>query len=375
VSDKDRTFVQRPAVVALASNVRHLDPEAGMFASMVSGWADQQRARFLRPATVEQRASVVRRFSAFTGLYPWQWTPAEAESWFSALASGATGRPSAFSTVRGYQMALRMFCDYVTDDRYDWVNRCVDQFGAAPAQILHEQNSIVHVTEYEGQPGRRALTYDEAQILFDTADGEVERIRVRGRKGSVTALRDAVLLKTVYAFGLRRSEACGIDLSDLRTNPKAIDYGRFGGIFVRWAKGSRGSPPKRRTVLTVPEMDWIVEVLGDYVDRVRPYFATGSHPALWLTERCGRISVRGIDEAFARVRDAAGLPGELELHSLRHSYVTHLIEFGYPEKFVQDQVGHSYASTTSIYTHVSDEFRTRLIRDALDKRNLWEAPP
>ena len=51
-----------------------------------------------------------------------------------------------------------------------------------------------------------------------------------------------------------------------------------------------------------------------------------------------------------------------------------LIEFGYPERFVQDQVGHAYASTTAIYTHVSDEFRTQLIRDALKKRSLWEPP-
>ncbi len=66
---------------------------------------------------------------------------------------------------------------------------------------------------------------------------------------------------------------------------------------------------------------------------------------LWLTERCGRISLRGVNEAFFEVRDAAGVAPELDLHSLRHSYITHLIEFGYPEKFVQDQAGHRYAST------------------------------
>jgi len=52
--------------------------------------------------------------------------------------------------------------------------------------------------------------------------------------------------------------------------------------------------------------------------------------------------------AFARARAAAGLPGELDLHCLRHSYITHLLEFGYPERFVQDQAGHAHASTTAI---------------------------
>jgi len=57
----------------------------------------------------------------------------------------------------------------------------------------------------------------------------------------------------------------------------------------------------------------------------------------------------------------------------RHTYVTHLIEFGYPEKFVQDQCGHATASTTAIYSGVSDEYRNRLLTRAIRERNpgLW----
>ncbi|QHE73104.1 putative integrase/recombinase (plasmid) [Rhodococcus sp. WAY2] len=95
---------------------------------------------------------------------------------------------------------------------------------------------------------------------------------------------------------------------------------------------------------------------------------------MWVTERCGRVSPRTVNEAFARARDLADLPTELDLHSLRHSYITHLIEFDYPERFVQDQVGHAFGSTTALYTHVSDEYRNRLLRAALAKRDveLWE---
>jgi integrase/recombinase XerD len=163
-------------------------------------------------------------------------------------------------------------------------------------------------------------------------------------------------------------------VTDLRHNPKAAQFGRFGAVFVRWGKGSRGGPPKRRTVLTVPEMDWVVPVLQQWVDELRPLFTPGAHPALWVTERCGRLSRRGINEAFEQARADAGLPTELDLHSLRHSYVTHLIEFDYPEKFVQDQCGHATASTTSIYSGVSDEYRNRLLTRALRQRHddLWE---
>jgi hypothetical protein len=52
--------------------------------------------------------------------------------------------------------------------------------------------------------------------------------------------------------------------------------------------------------------------------------------------------------------------------SLRRSYVTHLIEDGWDALFVQNQVGHSHASTTAIYTCVSSDYRTRTLRTALD---------
>jgi site-specific recombinase XerD len=194
-----------------------------------------------------------------------------------------------------------------------------------------------------------------------------------GRMGALAAQRDAAMLKTVYAFGLRRREVWGLDLSDLRHNPKAALFGRYGAVFVRWGKASRGCAPKRRTVLTVPEMDWIVPVLPQWVEQIRCMFTPGAVSALWVTERCSRLSRRSVDEAFVTARTAAGLDPSLDLHSLRHSYVTHLIEFDYPEKFVQDQCGHATASTTPIYSGVSDEYRNRLLTQAIRERNpgLW----
>jgi site-specific recombinase XerD len=89
------------------------------------------------------------------------------------------------------------------------------------------------------------------------------------------------------------------------------------------------------------------------------------------------MSARGLNRAFEDARVLAGLPDELDLHALRHSYVTHLVEFDYPERFVQDQVGHAYASTTAIYTGVSDEYRNRLLERSLRARHgdLWEDQP
>ncbi|MEU4579713.1 tyrosine-type recombinase/integrase [Nonomuraea sp. NPDC023979] len=278
------------------------------------------------------------------------------------------------STGRGYETTLAMFMSFLTDRQYGWSEQCLERFGQVPQQIFHEDNRVAHVVEYEGRPGRRPLTYDEVQALFDAVDGRVEQARARGRKGALTAMRDAALLKTVYAFGLRRNETRMLDLADLRRTPKFPQYRQFGGLFVRFGKSSNGSPPERRTVLTVPQMDWIVEVLERWVTEIRPLLSPGKLPALFVTERASRMSVRSLNVAFAQARDDAGLPPEADLHALRHSYVTHLVEFDYPEKFMSLQVGHSYASTTAIYTGVSDEYRNRLVQRSLKERHpeLWE---
>ncbi len=360
------------ARLELAAGVVHLDPAAAVFEGMLQGWARQQRTRCLNDrGTIEPRVALVRRLADFSGLYPWQWTPAEAEAFMNHLRSGEW--PIVMSTARGYENSLRLFLEYLLDQRYGWVAICQDRFGQVPQQVFHEFNSVVHVAEYEGQPGRRPLTYDEVEALFDAADGLVEQIRARGRKGTLTAMRDAAVLKTIYAFGLRRQEAWGVDVTDLRRNPKLPQFGQYAGVLVRFGKASRGSPPKRRTVLLAPEMDWIIEVLQQWIQEVRPLLSPGSHPALWVTERRGRLSMRGIDEAFVAARDAAGLAGELDLHCLRHSFITHLTEFDYPERFVQEQAGHVYASTTAIYTGVSEEYRNRLLERSLRQRHaeLW----
>ena len=189
------------AHLELVEGVVHLEPERAAFEAMLDGWATQQQARFLRQATIERRVALVRRMAVFTGQYPWEWLPGEGEAFITQ--------------------------EYLTDPRYGWPASCQQRFGTAPQQLFHQSSSVVHVSDYEGQPGRRPLSYSEVQALFDAAD--------------------------------------------------------------------RGSPPKRRTVLTVPEMDWIVAVLEQWTSEIRPLFSPGSHAALWVTERRGRLSLRGIN--------------------------------------------------------------------------------
>ncbi len=215
----------------LVTDVRYLDPSPAVRGD-AGGWSRQQRSRFLRAdVTIKPRLEVVRRFARFSNQYPWQWIPGELEAFIVSMTV-------AVSTARSYQNSLRMFCDYITDARYGWPAECVTRFGVAPQQVLHEWNSVVHSTEYEGRSSRRSLSYDEVQALFDAADGRVEEIRQRRRKGAAAAQRDAVLLKTVYAFGLRRQEARGWTWSTYAATRRPRPTGGSEG-----SSCATGSPP------------------------------------------------------------------------------------------------------------------------------------
>ena len=122
-------------------------------------------------------------------------------------------------------------------------------------------------------------------------------------------------------------------------------------------------------------MPWAVEAVQEYLAEVRPAYGASATSALWLTERGGRISTRHINERFAAYRDALGLPVELTPHCLRHSYVSHLVEDGVDPLFVQQQVGHSWASTTAIYTSVSSDYKNKVLRQALARAFDDEGEP
>ena len=343
------------AALVLVEEARPLRPEPALFEAMLEGWRRQQESRRLGCSIIDGRERTVRRFQAFTGTWPWWWTAEQVEAW-----TGSGGW--AHSTVRSYQGALACFLAYVCDPRYGWVAVCQERVGAIPTQVCHEWNTAAHVADYEGRPERRPLSRTELQAFFEVADDGVEAVAQAGRKGWLAAFRDATLFKVVYGWGLRRREATMLDVGDFSTNPAAPELGRFGVCHVRFGKAMRGSPPRRRAVATV--MPWAAEALEQYLTEVRPRYGCPAQ-AVWLTERGGRISARQVDDRFAAFRAAAGLPRELSVHCLRHSYVSHLIEDGVDPLFVQQQVGHSWASTTAIYTSVGADAKNRMLQAAL----------
>lgn len=345
-----------------------LRPDLQVFDAMVNGWKAQMLARGLATATIVTRCRQVQTFQRYTNEYPWSWGAADVDGYFAERRS--RGKPISLTTLRAESNAISMFCSFITDVRYGWVDLCEQLFEDVPSQIVFEWNSPRHTTDDAAPPARRAFTLDELQRFFDGVDDVVDAEAGRRTKRWITAMRDSTAFKVAYAFGLRRRELVMLDLTDFGPNPRVARYGQFGAVTVRWAKGTAGSGPRRRTVLTTPQLDWVVELLEHWCSaQGRGLFATADRSAaLWPSERGDRVTTNGLARSFAFHRERAGLPAELSLHALRHSYVTHLIEAGYDPLFVQQQVGHAYSSTTALYTSVSSDYKQKVIQQMISRR-------
>ena len=151
-------------------------------------------------------------------------------------------------------------------------------------------------------------------------------------------LRDRVLLELLYGTGVRISEACGLDVSD-------VDHARR--VVRVLGKGDR----ERAVPYGVPAQ----RALDEWLRRGRPALvAPGSGAALLLGARGGRLNPTTARRIVAGYAEAAGLP-RISPHGLRHSAATHLLEGGADLRAVQELLGHSSLASTQIYTHVSVE--------------------
>ena len=142
------------AHLVLAQGVAQLDPARAVFDGMLAGWWRSSAADVERGDDRRRASGWCAGSREFTNEYPWAWRAQDVEAFTTSLRSDGL----AHSTIRGYHDQLGLFGEFVCDRRYGWVEECEQRFGRAPAVICHEWNTAVHASEFEGRPGRRALT-------------------------------------------------------------------------------------------------------------------------------------------------------------------------------------------------------------------------
>jgi integrase/recombinase XerD len=174
----------------------------------------------------------------------------------------------------------------------------------------------------------KALTIEQVESLLGAVPGDDPR-----------ALRDRALLETLYAAGLRVSEATALDVDDVDLDDGAVRA--FG-------KGS-----KERMV---PLGRNARAALGAYLVRGRPALARArSGAALFLNAQGTRLTRQGCWKILRRHASHAQLEAEVSPHVLRHSFATHLLAGGADIRSVQELLGHASLATTQVYTKVTQD--------------------
>jgi integrase/recombinase XerC len=150
------------------------------------------------------------------------------------------------------------------------------------------------------------------------------------------ALRDHAVLELLYATGVRVSELCGLDLTDVDASRRVVRV---------LGKGAK----ERSVPYGIPAQD----AVDGWLAAGRPELAgPASGAALFLGARGGRLQQTVVRRIVAAAARSAGLP-HTKPHDLRHSAATHLLDGGADLRAVQELLGHASLSSTQIYTHVS----------------------
>ena len=233
----------------------------------------------------------------------------------AAVTVKPDGSPKAPGSVDKVKTSLKAF--------FRWAHEAglVEANPAATIRLRHRR-----------RPAPDVLTPQEAHRLVKAID------RTKGWK----AQRDATLVALILNTGLRVSEVLGLDLADVNVAEKHLTVTAKGGSIDKVFLNARS---RRR--------------LGAYIKRRKRVLA--ECPALFLSNRQRRLSVRQAQALVEAWLDRAGIAKKVTIHGLRHTFATHLLERTGNLRTVQEALRHRNIATTVRYTHQPSEALTEAL--------------
>lgn len=217
----------------------------------------------------------------------------------------------------------------------------------APATMARKRSAVARfyrylaVLEIRDDDPTRLLDSPKRQRRLPgiLSEAEVEVLLAAPQRGTELGLRDAAMMETLYATGLRVSE-----LVNLATDSLDEAYG-----FLRVI----GKGDKERVV---PMGEVALDLVARYRKESRPILMGGKNShALFVSNRGSAMTRQNFWYIIRRHAQDACIETKLSPHLLRHSFASHLLNHGADLRGVQMMLGHADISTTEIYTHVAKE--------------------
>ncbi|MFT3904383.1 MAG: tyrosine-type recombinase/integrase [Niabella sp.] len=188
-------------------------------------------------------------------------------------------------------------------------------------QVLHQSKMFFDIP----RPKKplllpKSLNVDEVKRLFAVTEN----------------LKHRLILQLCYGMGLRVSEIVHLKISDVDSRDMKVRIHRGKG--------------KKDRFVNLPNL--VLEDLWNYYKEYRP------NDYLFEGQYGGQYGVRSAQLVFKKAMKKAKINKQIGIHGLRHSYATHLLEFGTDITFIQKLLGHNNIKTTQIYTHITDRTLT-----------------
>jgi len=275
----------------------------------------------MSPATIEAYSRPVRRIFSETGQLPGDLEHRDLEKYFTHLV-----KTHSWSTVKTDRNGLRFFYNHVLGREWEWVDICKPRRAKTLPVVLNtdEVYAIIHA---------------------------IRKFRYRA------------CIFAIYSMGLRLREGLNLKVGD-------IDSKRM-MVHVHNAKGMKD----RYVPLPMPALLYL-----------RAYWKTHQNPNLLFPATGGLkmnasvtktvMDAKSMQKAMTCAVEESGIKRKATIHSLRHSYATHLLEAGVHLRVIGDYLGHSSILTTAKYTHMttviqkdSAEIIARLMNRYMPKRN------
>jgi integrase/recombinase XerD len=264
------------------------------------------------------------------------------------------------ATIKNYLCELRTFFAFFTNRNYPEITK--DEI---EAYVYHlktkykisdtKQNTLINAIKsyYEHVLGRPREYYElQRPNRAKTLPNVFSKEDICKLLQSPKNIKHKAILLVIYSAGLRISEAVNLRVKDI--------HSQEGYIFVKDSKGKRD----RKTILS--------PIL---LHALRQYYKAHK-PAYWLFEGQdgGKYSVKSIQEVFRKAADQAGINPWGTVHTLRHSFATHMLQEGVNLRLIQTMLGHSSSKTTEIYTHIL-AINNKVVKsplDFLENLNIFE---
>ncbi len=272
---------------------------------------EDMRIRGMGEKAQKGHIRTIKDFAKFLGRSPDTATPEDLRAYQLHMTDAKIGIPTFNSRIVALRFFFSMTCGREEMKRHM-------QFRRAPRKL-----PVV-------------LSPEEVSDILDAAPGP--------------GLKYKAALSIGYGAGLRANEVVNLKIGDIDSDRMLIR--------VEQGKGS-----KDRHVMLSPAL---LKLLRDYYRESRPQG--------WLFQgmKVGTpLSTRQLNRAFTTAKQMVGITKKATLHTLRHSFATHLLEQNTDVRVIQVLLGHAKLSTTAQYTHVA----TRTIRDVMSPLDAIQCPP